>query len=144
MRFLDLDLRSKAIRPAGIGGNSANQVGKTSALSALSALSRCIWLSPGQSDDKRDDVFCLRATDWRTSRLSSESVIWSRAYDRWCGVSQVVKTAQSRERTERTLLRGDSCSPQAPSSLLMSDYCWQHRVIIFISADAFPVVGLCL
>jgi hypothetical protein len=54
MRFLDLDLRSKAIRPAGIGGNSANQVGKTC---ALSALSRCIWLSPGQSGDRRDDVF---------------------------------------------------------------------------------------
>jgi hypothetical protein len=44
-------------RPAGIGGDSANQVGKTCALSALSALSRSIWLSPGQSSDKRDDVF---------------------------------------------------------------------------------------
>jgi hypothetical protein len=31
-------------------------------------------------------------------------VIWSRAGDRWCGVFQVVKAAQSRERTERTLL----------------------------------------
>jgi hypothetical protein len=46
-------------------------------------------------------------------------------------------------------LRDNSCSPQAPVAerrntaerlhplLSMSDYCWQHRVIIFISADAF-------
>jgi hypothetical protein len=42
---------------------------------------------------------------WRRSRLSfCDRIIWTRASDRWCGVSQVVKTAQSRARTERTLL----------------------------------------
>jgi hypothetical protein len=36
---------------------------------------------------------------------------------RWCGVSQVIKTAQSRGRTERTLFTREFCSPQAtPSS----------------------------
>jgi hypothetical protein len=41
----------------------------------------------------------------RTARLSSSvPAIWPRARDQWCGVSQVVKNAQSRGRTERTLL----------------------------------------
>jgi hypothetical protein len=41
----------------------------------------------------------------RRSRLSfGDRVIWTRASDRSSGVSQVVKTAQSRGRTERTLL----------------------------------------
>jgi|SRR5450631_2616484 hypothetical protein len=94
------------------------------------------------------------AAGWRRSRLSfGDRVIWTRASDRWSGVFQVVKTAHSRGRTERTLLtalsqllwpdkgrevwfslgenhektccfglhqlrnclRGDFCSPQAPS-----------------------------
>jgi hypothetical protein len=116
------------------------------------------------------------AAGWRRSRLSfGDRVIWTRASGRSSGVFQVVKTAQSRGRTERTLLtalsqllwpdkgrevwfslgenhekacrfglhqlrkclRGDSCSPQAPSrsagtlrkdfnqSLLMSHYRWR-------------------
>ena len=45
------------------------------------------------------------AAGWRRSRLSfGDRVIWTRASDGWCGVLQVVKTAQSRGRTERTLL----------------------------------------
>jgi hypothetical protein len=45
------------------------------------------------------------AAGWRRSRLPfGDRVIWTRAKDRWCGVFQVVKTAQSRVRTERTLL----------------------------------------
>jgi hypothetical protein len=53
--------------------------------------------------------FCLRATDWRMSRLSSGvRVLWPSdglgPGVRWCDVFQVVKTAQSRGRTERTLL----------------------------------------
>ena len=49
----------------------------------------------------------LSTVDWRTSRLSSSvRVIWpgmASAGVRWCVVFQVVKTAQSRERTGRTL-----------------------------------------
>jgi hypothetical protein len=45
------------------------------------------------------------AAGWRRSRLSfGDRVIWARGSDRSSGVFQVVKTAQSRGRTERTLL----------------------------------------
>jgi hypothetical protein len=64
--------------------------------------------SPGEAGDKRDDNSAY-ATDWRTSRLSpgvSSGLAQRQAGVRWCGIFQVVKTAQSRERTERTLLTG--------------------------------------
>jgi len=45
------------------------------------------------------------AAGWRRSRLPfGDRVLWARASDRWCGIFQVVKTAQSRARTGRTLL----------------------------------------
>jgi hypothetical protein len=68
--------------------------------------------------DKRDD---LSAYEVRVGERpvfhpasASSGLGWPRAGVRWGGVSRVVKTAQSRGRTGRTLFgHGDSCSPQA-------------------------------
>ena len=70
-----------------------------------------------------------------------------------CAVSQVVKTAQSRGRTERTLLKASYfCSPQAPSrgaGMLRTGVIRRFDVTLLFaitqvitptSADAFPVV----
>ena len=61
-----------------------------------------LHILPGQAGDKRDDNVA-----WRAPRLSpsvSSGMGWPHAGVRWCSVFQVVETAQSRERTERTLL----------------------------------------
>jgi hypothetical protein len=61
--------------------------------------------SPSQSGYKWDNIFvCALRIGERPMGHPALRVIWSRAGDRWCGVFQVVKDAQSRERTERTLL----------------------------------------
>jgi hypothetical protein len=62
-------------------------------------------LSPGQSGYRWNDIFvyALRIGKFPVSHPAPR-VIWSQAGDRWCGISQVVKAALSRELTERTLL----------------------------------------
>jgi hypothetical protein len=62
-------------------------------------------LSPSQSGYKWDNIFvyALRIGE-RPMGHPALRVNWARVGDRWCGVFQVVKDAQSRERTERTLL----------------------------------------
>ena len=62
---------------------------------------------PSDGGSQTGRYLCLRAADWRTSRHPSSvssGLRWPQAGVRWCGVFQVVKTAQSRGRTERTLL----------------------------------------
>jgi len=63
---------------------------------------------PSDGGSQTGRYLCLRAADWRTSRHPSSvssGLRWPQAGVRWCGVFQVVKTAQSRGRTERTLLK---------------------------------------
>jgi hypothetical protein len=72
-------------------------------------------LSPGQSRRQTGRYLRLRATDWRTSRLSSGvRVVWPRAGDRWCGVFQLSKLLNQEDALSAPCLRGDFCSPQAP------------------------------
>jgi hypothetical protein len=64
-----------------------------------------------------------------------------------CAVSQVVKTAQSRGRTERTLLFAGAlagrrnAADRLDPSLLMSHYCCYTQLITPTSADELPVIG---
>ena len=73
---------------------------------------------------------------------------------RWGGVSRVVKTASSRERTGRTLFgHGDCCSPQARprggAGMLRTGVIRHFEITLRLatpeirlaSADAFAVVG---
>jgi hypothetical protein len=64
----------------------------------------CLHLSPGQGGDKRDDISAYRLRAFRLSPSVSSCLDSPRPVFRWCGVFQVVKTAQSRGRTGRTLL----------------------------------------
>jgi hypothetical protein len=73
-------------------------------------------LSPGQSGDGTISL----PTHYRLANVPSVigcpcHLAWDSLRPVSSGVFQVVKTAQSRGRTERTLLTRDLCSPQAPS-----------------------------
>jgi hypothetical protein len=71
------------------------------------------------------------------SRLSfGNRIIWPRAGDRWCGVFQVVKTAQSRGRTERPLLTLDFCLHKPPRGALhgqpgQAEHCGKTESVTF-------------
>jgi hypothetical protein len=64
----------------------------------------CFHLSPDQGGDKRDDISAYGLRAFRLSPSVSSCLDSPRPVFRWCGVFQVVKTAQSRGRTGRTLL----------------------------------------